>query len=97
MAFVFEDGFMDGKGALMPDEAPVICAIAMPADANPNGDILGGWLMSLMDLAGASIVTRISRGRAATVRAEAMEFHSTVFVGDEVSLFARMVSGAEPQ
>jgi acyl-CoA thioesterase YciA len=23
----------------------------MPADANPNGDIFGGWLMGLMDLA----------------------------------------------
>jgi acyl-CoA hydrolase len=32
---------MDGKGALMPDEASVIRAIAMPADANPNNDIFG--------------------------------------------------------
>ena len=31
---------MDGKGALMPDEAPLIRAIAVPVDANPNGDIL---------------------------------------------------------
>ena len=27
--------------------------IAMPKDTNSNGDILGGWLMSQMDLAGA--------------------------------------------
>ncbi|HEY6434875.1 MAG TPA: acyl-CoA thioesterase, partial [Acetobacteraceae bacterium] len=26
--------------------------IAMPADTNPAGDIFGGWIMSLMDLAG---------------------------------------------
>jgi acyl-CoA thioesterase YciA len=25
---------------------------AMPADSNPKGDIFGGWIMSLMDLAG---------------------------------------------
>ena len=27
-------------------------ALAMPADANPAGDIFGGWLMSQMDIAG---------------------------------------------
>jgi acyl-CoA thioesterase YciA len=25
--------------------------VAMPADTNPTGDIFGGWIMSLMDLA----------------------------------------------
>lgn len=83
---------MHDKGASIPNEAPVIRTIAMPADTNPAGDIFGGWLMSLMDLAAGSVAARISRGRAATVRAEAMVFHSPVFVGDEVSLFARMVS-----
>ena len=83
---------MDEKEALMPEEAPAIRTIAMPADANPNGDIFGGWLMSQMDLAAASVATRVSRGRAATVHVEAMEFHSPVFVGDEVSLFARLVN-----
>ena len=30
---------------------PLIRTIAMPADANPAGDIFGGWLMAQMDLA----------------------------------------------
>ena len=25
--------------------------LAMPADANPNGDIFGGWVLSQMDIA----------------------------------------------
>ena len=83
---------MDEKPASMPNEAPVIRTIAMPADANPDGDIFGGWLMSQMDLAAGSVATKVSRGRAATVHVEAMEFRSPVFVGDEVSLFARLVS-----
>jgi acyl-CoA thioesterase YciA len=83
---------MHGKEASMPSEAPVIRTIAMPADTNPAGDIFGGWLMSQMDLAGGSIGARVSRGRVATVRAEAMVFHSPVFVGDEVSLFARVIA-----
>jgi acyl-CoA thioesterase YciA len=80
------------KGASMPDGAPVIRTIAMPADTNPAGDIFGGWLMSQMDLAAGNVAARVSRGRCATVRAEAMVFLHPVFVGDEVSLFARLVS-----
>ncbi len=83
---------MHDKGAGMPGEAPVIRTIAMPADTNPSGDIFGGWLMAQMDLAAGNLAARISRGRCATVRAETMVFLSPVFVGDEVSLFARLVS-----
>ncbi|HEY1384885.1 MAG TPA: acyl-CoA thioesterase, partial [Dongiaceae bacterium] len=37
--------------------------VAMPADTNPAGDIFGGWIMSLMDLAaGVSAGTR-AKGR----------------------------------
>lgn len=73
-----------------PNEAPVIRTIAMPADTNPYGDIFGGWLMSQMDLAAGNVAARMSRGRAATVAVEAMSFLSPVFVGDEVSLYARL-------
>jgi hypothetical protein len=34
-----------------PVGEPAIRTIAMPLDTNPAGDIFGGWLMSLMDLA----------------------------------------------
>ncbi len=43
-----------GKGNTMetrdapPDQEPAIRMIAMPADANPSGDIFGGYIMSLM-------------------------------------------------
>ncbi len=73
-----------------PNEEPAIRTIAMPADTNPYGDIFGGWLMSQMDLAAGNVAARVSRGRAATVRVEAMSFLSPVFVGDEVSLYARL-------
>lgn len=75
-----------------PNEAPVIRTVAMPSDTNPHGDIFGGWLMSQMDLAAGSVAARVSRGRAATVRVEAMSFLSPVFVGDEVSLYARLTA-----
>ncbi|VFU07396.1 putative enzyme [Methylocella tundrae] len=75
-----------------PADAPVIRAIAMPADTNPAGDIFGGWLMAQMDLAAGSVAARRARGRCATVTVEGMTFHSPVFVGDEVSLYARLMS-----
>jgi acyl-CoA thioesterase YciA len=64
----------------------------MPADANPAGDIFGGWLMAHMDQAGASVALRRARGRVATVAVEAMTFHLPVRVGDEVSLYGRLIA-----
>jgi acyl-CoA thioesterase YciA len=75
--------------AAPPQEAPVIRTIAMPGDTNPEGDIFGGWLMSLMDLAGATVAFRLSCGRCATVAVDGMAFLHPVSVGDEVSLYAR--------
>ena len=40
----------------------------MPADANPSGDIFGGWLMAQMDLA-AGNAAAVPKGRA-TVHGE---------------------------
>jgi acyl-CoA thioesterase YciA len=74
-----------------PEGEPMIRAIAMPADANPSGDIFGGWLMSQMDLAGANAASRRSRGRCVTVAVDGMVFHEPVFVGDEVSLYGKVM------
>jgi acyl-CoA thioesterase YciA len=62
-----------------PEDPPQVRVIAMPADANPAGDIFGGWLMAHMDQAGASVAV------------EAMTFHLPVRVGDEVSLYGRLL------
>src|SRR6266699_4178766 len=74
-----------------PKTEPALRAIAMPADANPHGDIFGGWLLSQMDLAGGTVATRRAKGRVVTVAITAMTFHRPVFVGDEVSCYAEIV------
>ncbi|MGC9419353.1 MAG: acyl-CoA thioesterase [Rhodovulum sp.] len=77
---------------LTPEKGePVIRTIAMPADTNPAGDIFGGWLMSQMDLAAGNVAARVSRGRAATIAVDEMEFHKPVQVGDEVTLYAKVL------
>ncbi len=74
-----------------PEGEPVIRTIAMPADTNANGDIFGGWLMAQMDLAGGSTAIRRAGGRTATVAVDSMHFHRPVKVGDEVSIYTRVV------
>jgi acyl-CoA thioesterase YciA len=75
----------------VPRSEPALRAIAMPADANPHGDIFGGWLLSQMDLAGSTVATRRAKGRVVTVAITAMTFHRPVFVGDEVSCYAQII------
>ena len=76
----------------LPDGSPTIRVTAMPADANPYGDIFGGWLMGQMDLAAGSVASRHAGGRAVTIACDAMKVHAPVLVGDEVSVYARLVA-----
>jgi acyl-CoA thioesterase YciA len=75
----------------LPQTAPLIRVMAMPADANPNGDIFGGWLLAQMDLAGGCLAAQRARGRCATIAVDAMVFHQPVLVGDEVSCYGEIV------
>jgi acyl-CoA thioesterase YciA len=61
--------------------------LAMPADTNPAGDIFGGWIMSLMDVAGGISASARARGRVATVAATDMAFLRPVKVGDVVCCY----------
>ena len=70
---------------------PTIKVIAMPQDTNPDGDIFGGWIVSMMDIAGAVIARRTVRNRIVTVAMENIQFHKPVFVGDFLECFSRVV------
>jgi len=63
----------------------------MPADANPNGDIFGGWVMSQMDLAGGVPAVEAAGGRIVTVAVDGMRFHQPIAIGDLVSCWAEIV------
>lgn len=74
-----------------PDGELMIRTLAMPADANPNGDIFGGWLVSQMDLAGLALAVEISKSRATTVAIDSMVFMHPVFVGDFICCYAKLL------
>jgi acyl-CoA thioesterase YciA len=73
-----------------PPYEPAIRAVPMPADANQNGDIFGGWVLAQMDIAGGLVAAHRARGRVATVAITAMTFHQPVMVGDEVSFYGEV-------
>lgn len=74
-----------------PTAEPAIRVLAMPSDTNPAGDIFGGWLMSQMDIGGASIAVKRARGRVVTIAVDAMTFVKPVFVGDVVTVYGTIV------
>ena len=82
----------EAESAVCPIIAPAIRTIAMPADTNPEGDIFGGWLMSQMDLAGATLAFDLAKGRCATIAVSEITFINPVFVGDEVSMYAELLA-----
>ena len=76
----------------MSDKEKVLVSrtIAVPADTNPWGDIFGGWILSLMDIAAGSIAARLARGTIATKAIKDVTFDIPIFVGDEVSVYAEI-------
>ena len=73
-----------------PQGELMVATVAMPKDANPSGDIFGGWILSQMDISGGIAASRRARGRVATVAVQEMKFHRPVQVGDLVSCYARV-------
>jgi acyl-CoA thioesterase YciA len=70
---------------------PALRVMPMPADANQNGDIFGGWIMSQVDIAGGTLAGRIARGRVATVAVKEFVFKQPVQIGDVLSFYADVV------
>ncbi|MEH6718264.1 MAG: acyl-CoA thioesterase [Aurantimonas endophytica] len=61
---------------------------AMPADANANGDIFGGWVMAQMDLAAGIRGAERAHGRVATVAVNALTFRKPVKIGDTLCVYS---------
>jgi acyl-CoA thioesterase YciA len=64
--------------------------VAMPADTNPVGDIFGGWIMSLMDLAAGVAASSRAKGRVATAAVSNLSFLRPVKVGDVVCVYTEI-------
>lgn len=69
----------------------VLRMMPMPADLNPAGDVFGGWIMAMVDIAGAVLANRIARSKVATVAVDSFVFKQPISVGDIVSFHAEIV------
>jgi acyl-CoA hydrolase len=56
--------------------------VVLPNDANPLGNLLGGRLMHLIDIAGALAAHRHSRSYVVTASMDHIDFHAPVHIGD---------------
>ena len=82
---------MNNMLAKMPEKQPALRVMPMPADVNQHGDVFGGWIMSQVDIAGATAAMRRARGRVVTVAVNSFVFRHPVSVGDVVSFFAEVI------
>lgn len=65
--------------------------VAMPADANPDSHIFGGWVMWQMDLAAYLCASELAGGRTVTASVRQMAFEKPVQIGDTVCLYTKFV------
>lgn len=74
----------------LPDTQPTLRVIPMVYDTNPRGDIFGGWLMSQIDIAGATVAAVRTKGPVATINVNELTFEAPLYVGDVVSFYAKV-------
>ena len=80
------------RTALPQDKQPALRVIPMPAYLNPAGDVFGGWVMSMADIAGAIPAVRRARSRVTTVAVNSFTFKQPVSVDDLVSFYAEVTA-----
>jgi len=79
---------MQGKRV---SESSVIMVQSMsPQDANPSGNVEGGVIMKLIDMAGGIVAQRHARMNAVTASVDRIDFLHPVYVGDVLSLKASL-------
>ena len=64
--------------------------VVLPNDANPLGNILGGKVMHLIDIAGAIVAHRHTRNAVVTVSVDNLDFLHPIRVGQLIILRAQV-------
>lgn len=74
-----------------PSKEPAIRLVMLPKFTNPDGDIFGGIILSMIDEAAAVEAQRQAHHRYVTVSMDSVQFHLPVKVGDVVSLWCETI------
>ena len=74
----------------MRDARATVVRLMMPPDANPHGNVHGGVIMKFVDEVAGIVAHRHARRNVVTARLDRMDFHEPVFVGNALTLDARI-------
>jgi acyl-CoA hydrolase len=75
-----------------PEETKIIMTeLVLPAQTNLLGNLLGGQLMHLMDVAGALSCRKHCRGEVATVAVDSIEFKHPVHMGELITITSKLI------
>ncbi len=74
----------------LPEGELTLRTLAMPGDANPAGDIFGGWVMAQMDLAAGIRAAERAHARVVTAAVKEMAFQRPVKIGDTLSIYTEI-------
>lgn len=90
------EGTSSAGGAASAGRTPeetvtVMTELVLPAQANLLGNLLGGQLMHLMDIAGALTCRRHAGSEVATITVEKIAFKEPVHVGEVITVTSRMI------
>jgi acyl-CoA hydrolase len=77
-------------GKTVAESAAEMVEVVLPNDANPLGNLLGGRVMHLIDIAGAISAQRHARSQVVTVAVDNLDFLCPIRVGEHVVLRAHI-------
>ncbi len=81
----------NGVSSASPDGLLLLRTMTVPANANPNGAVFGGWIMARLDEAGAVLAYEMSRGKVVTIAVDSIIFKHPVNIGDVVCVYGRCI------
>ena len=81
---------MPAAGKPVAASRVTLSQLMQPEHANLRGDVHGGWIMKLVDEAGALAAMRHAQARVVTVAMDRMRFHEPIRIGDLVVLEAEV-------
>jgi acyl-CoA hydrolase len=81
---------MHPRGKTVGESKTEMLEVVLPDDANPLGNILGGKVMHLIDIAGAVAAHRHSHRHVVTVSVDSLDFVRPIRVGQIILLQAQV-------
>lgn len=78
------------KEKLVSQSETIMTELIMPNDTNPLGNLMGGYLMRWMDIAGGICAGKHANAHVVTASVDHVSFQSPIKLGDVITLKAKV-------